>query len=89
MPFSNLSDADSLTKTWKVNLSYPPLSPPPPALLTRRKIFLGLHQGRQLPGAGPATRELELEAMASPESHGRQRQCQVQARLQEAVQVHE
>ena len=31
MPFSNLSDADSLTKTWKVGLSPPPLPAPFPS----------------------------------------------------------
>lgn len=42
VPFSNLTDADSLTKTWKVRLSSARHSPSDPELTART----GLHQGR-------------------------------------------
>ena len=82
--FSNLGDTDSLTKTWKVRPSSPPLSLPhthhhPP----------GLHKSRQLPRARPALGEPQLASMAPPKPHGRRRQRKVETRIQETEQVDE
>ena len=77
--FSNLGDADALTKTWKVRLltyHYPtPLS-----------LVLGLHQGRQFSRAGATLREPQLASMAPPKPYGRRRQCQVETGVQKIEQ---
>ena len=81
--FSNLGDADALTKTWKVRL-----------FISRHthhlhSISLGLHQGRQFSRAGTAPREPQLASMAPPKPDGRRRQCQVKTGVQKTEQVHE
>ena len=67
--FSNLTDSESLTKTWKVSLAFFQFV----NVLFARCQQLGLYQGRKLPRTRSKTRELELEVMAPSESHGRYR----------------
>ena len=80
--FSNLGDADALTKTWKVRL----LPSPHPTQPHTFRSSIGLHQGRQFPRAGAATGEPQLASMAPPKSYGRRRQCQVEAGVQKTEQ---
>ena len=77
--FSNLGDADALTKTWKVRL----LTDRYPTPIHSR---IGLHQSRQLSRARAAPREPQLASMAPPKPYGRRRQCQIETGVQEIEQ---